>query len=63
MKILNALSSAITNDSITEAEQALGDYIDPLLRAVKSCYLFEDNEGVKEILINTIRQYEPNFMK
>ena len=62
MKILTLLSSAIANDSLSEAEAAINDYIDPLLRAAKSFYLFEDNEHIKETLLKTIRIYDPSFL-
>lgn len=62
MKILEILSSAIVNDSLSEAEVALKEYISPLLNALKSCYIFEENDGIKEIILERIREYEPNFM-
>lgn len=62
MKILNLLSSAIANDSLSEAEKAINDYIDPLLRAAKSFYIFETNEYIRGELLETIRIYDPSFL-
>lgn len=62
MKILNVLSSAIANDSLSEAEAALSEYVDPAVRALKSCYIFEKSEAIKENILKVIHIYEPNFL-
>lgn len=62
MKILNVLSSAIANDSLSEAEAALNEYVDPAVRALKSCYIFEKSEAIKENILKVIHIYDPKFL-
>jgi hypothetical protein len=44
------------------AEAAINDYIDPLLRAAKSFYIFETNEYIRGELLKTIQIYDPSFL-
>lgn len=56
--LLQKINSAEDNLSAAEVRE----YIQPLLKAVKSCAVFEDDKAKRDILIETIRKYEPNFL-
>ena len=53
---------SITDDSYGNAKDALSDYTRPLLSALKSCAVFEVDKAKRDVLIETIRKYEPNFL-
>lgn len=53
---------SITDDNYANAQAALSDYTRPLLSALKSCAVFEVDKAKRDILIETIRKYEPNFL-
>lgn len=59
---LNRIKLSITDDSYANAAAALSDYTRPLLSALKSCAVFEVDKAKRDVLIETIRKYEPNFL-
>lgn len=60
--LIQEINFALCDDNISEAYAAVREYIQPLLKAVKSCAIFEDDKAKRDILIETIRKYEPNFL-
>ena len=53
---------SITYDSYGNAKDALSDYTRPHHSALKSCAVFEVDKAKRDVLIETIRKYEPNFL-
>lgn len=62
MNLLHQINKAMAEDDLSAANAAVREYIEPLLKCVKSCAVFEDNKDKRDILIETVRKYEPNFL-
>ena len=62
MNLLHQINKAMAEDDLSAANDAVREYIQPLLKITKSCAVFEDDKAKRDILIETIRKYEPNFL-
>lgn len=60
--LLQKINQASVDDNLSAATAAVREYIQPLLKITKSCAVFEDDKSKRDLILEVIRKYEPNFL-
>ena len=60
--LLQKINQASAEDNLTSANAAVREYIEPLLKITKSCAVFESDKSKRDLILEVIRKYEPNFL-